>query len=88
MLKGVVGLVTVLFVANEVWRLWAESRSPARILLYLLPPVHRTGDVYGLLAREGATALPWTSIAWLTGYGALCLVLGMAVIRRRPLGTN
>jgi hypothetical protein len=84
-------LVTVLFVSNELWRL-RDSLGAAkyfpRFLLYLLPPVHKAGDVYSLLFHDGVTAVRWGSIAWLAGYGAMCLALGMLVIRRRPLGTN
>lgn len=81
-------LVTVLFVSNELWQLWGQSTSAARYLLYLLPPVHRAGSVYALVFHEAGTALPWGHIAWIAGYGALCLVLGMVVIRHRPLGTT
>ncbi len=84
-------LVTVLFLATEFWGMrnqLAAIRWPARHLLYLLPPVHRSGEVYALAWSDGGSAVPWVSIGWLVGYGALCLLLGMVVIRRRPLGTN
>jgi hypothetical protein len=80
-------LVSVLLVANVGWNLWGDSTGPVRWLLHLLPPVHKSDEVYDILLRTGAD-LPWTSIAWLAGYGLACFLLGLVVIRRRPLGTS
>ena len=79
-------LVSVLLAANIAWSLWGASTSPAHVLLYVLPPVHRIGDVYAII--RGGAAIPWTSIAWLGAYGTICLAAGLVVIRRRPLGTG
>jgi len=81
-------LVSVLLVANIAWTLWAKSTSALHVLLYLLPPVHRANDIYALLTQPSYVQPPWISIAWLAGYGLACFVLGLAVIRRRPLGTS
>jgi hypothetical protein len=81
-------LVTVLFVADIGWRLWGNTPGIRRTLLHLLPPVHRASDVYALVANEVAVPLPWGSIAWLGGYGLICFLLGMVVVRKRPLGTS
>jgi len=81
-------LVTVLLVANVGWSVWGNATGPKRWLLNLLPPVHRASEVYGIVAREPLTGVPWTSIAWLGGYGLLCFLAGLYVIRRRPLGTS
>jgi len=81
-------LVTVLLVANISWTLWRASTSPLRPLLYLLPPVHRADSVYTLIMRQAQEPVPWESIAWLGGYGFVCFLLGLAVIRKRPLGTT
>lgn len=78
-------LVTALLVANVAWALWGTGTGPSHWLLYALPPVHRASDVYVMVARESG-AIPWGSIGWLTGYGVACFLLGMFVIRRRPLG--
>jgi hypothetical protein len=83
-----ISLVTVLLLANVGWSLWGESTGPIRWLLHLLPPVHRADQVYDLVLRGAATPIPWSSIAWLGGYGFACFLLGMLVIRRRPLGTS
>jgi hypothetical protein len=81
-------LVTVLLLANVGWSVWGTEQGLRHWILYLLPPVHRANDVYGLVMRDSGLPLPWNSIAWLAGYGLLCFVLGMIVIRKRPLGTT
>lgn len=83
-----ISLVTVLLLANVSWNLWGESTGPIRGLLYLLPPVHRADAVYDLVLRDAGTVVPWSSIAWLGGYGVACFLFGMLVIRKRPLGTS
>ena len=80
-------LVTALFVANVAWTVWEHATGVRHWLPYLLPPVHKADDVYALILRE-QHAVPWTSIAWLAGYGLICFGLGVCVIRRRPLGTS
>lgn len=81
-------LVTVLLVANVSWSLWGDSTGPVRWLLHLLPPVHRADEVYDLILSAPGFAIPWASIAWLGGYGVACFLLGMLVIRKRPLGAS
>lgn len=83
-----ISLVTVLLVANVSWNLWGGSEGPVRWLLHLLPPVHQAEQVYAVVLADPGLAVPWTSMAWLGGYGLLCFLLGMVVVRRRPLGTN
>jgi hypothetical protein len=79
-------LVTVLLVANVGWTVWGSAEGVRRWALYLLPPVHRAADVYALVLH--GTQPRWTSVAWLAGYGLTCFILGMLVIRKRPLGTS
>ena len=83
-----ISLVTVLLVANVSWSLWGERSGPVYWLLHLLPPVHRADRVYEIVLRDPGTPLSWSSIAWLGGYGFACFLLGLLVIRRRPLGTS
>lgn len=82
-----ISLVTVLLVANVGWNLWGDSSGPGYWLLHLLPPVHQSDRVYDVMLR-GTTVIPWSSIAWLGGYGLACFLLGLVVIRKRPLGTS
>ena len=81
-------LVTVLLLANVGWSVWGNTEGIRHWLLFLLPPVHRAADVYGLVMRDSMQPIPWTSIAWMGGYGFLCFLAGMIVIRKRPLGTS
>lgn len=81
-------LVTVLVVANVAWSVWGEATGLRHWVLYLLPPVHRANEVYALVMPESFRDVPWGSITWLAGYGLICFVLGMLVIRKRPLGTS
>jgi hypothetical protein len=81
-------LVTVLFLANVGWSVWGTAEGLRHWVLYLLPPVHRANDVYSLVARDASQPVPWRSIIWLAGYGMMCFIAGLIVIRRRPLGTS
>lgn len=83
-----ISLVTVLLVANVAWSLWGDSTGLPYYLLHVLPPVHRAAEVYQVILRDASAAVPWDSIAWLGGYGLACFLLGMLVIRTRPLGTS
>lgn len=76
-------LVAVTVASTLLWGMFGASAHPLSKLLYLLPPVHKTNDVYQALA-EGA-ALPWQSLAWIGGYGVLCFAAGLLVLRHRRL---
>jgi hypothetical protein len=82
-----VSLVSVLLISNVAWGLWGRGDNVASWLIHLLPPVHQTDRVYDLVL-SGSTTIPWASILWLGGYGLACFLLGLFVIRRRPLGTS
>jgi hypothetical protein len=81
-------LVLVLFVASIGWNVWGDAEGLRHWVLYVLPPVHRDDEVYLLVVRDATRSVPWLSIAWLGGYGLACFLLGMLVIRKRPLGTS
>jgi ABC-type transport system involved in multi-copper enzyme maturation permease subunit len=76
-------LVFVTVATTLLHQRFGASSSPFAKLLYLLPPLHETTGVYEALA-EGV-ALPWHSIAWLGGYGAVCFVAALVVLRYRRL---
>ena len=80
-------LVTVLLVASVAWEQWGDAEGLFRLPLYLLPQVHRASDIYAMVVPRSA-AMPWSAILWLGGYGFVCFLLGMVVIRKRPLGTT
>ena len=81
-------LVTVLLVASVAWEQWGDVRGLPRLPLYLLPPVHRASEIYAMVVPRPGAAAPWSAILWLGGYGFACFLLGMVVIRKRPLGTT
>lgn len=83
-----ISLVIVLLGANFAWARWGDAEGLHHWLLYLLPPVQRASDVYVMVLRDAARPVPWLSIVWLLGYGAMCFVLGLVVVRRRPLGIS
>jgi hypothetical protein len=76
-LAAVVGLSEIL------WILFADAGGWRAMLVRALPPVHLLDSVYFAL-RHGQ-ALPVGELAWLVGYGLGCFLLGLAVIRVRPL---
>jgi hypothetical protein len=76
-------LAAVLGLSDMMWLLFREDTGLVGTLIRLLPPVHRLEGLYQAV-RVGE-ALPMTDVAWLGGYGALCFVAGLLVVRRRPL---
>ena len=73
----------VLFVAKILWEKFEKSTSVFAWLLHLLPPVHRTSEVYNALFV--GTALPWQSVEWIAAYGAICVTAALVVLRTRRL---
>lgn len=79
-------LVAVAGAADVLWKLYGASTNPFAALLRLLPPVHRTAEVYARAAS--GMALPWHSVLWLAGYGAIAFAAGLAILRHRRLAFN
>jgi hypothetical protein len=83
-------LVAVSVAATFLWGRYGESTHPLAKLLYLLPPIHRTDEIYASIATTPSSAahslaLPWHSIWWLAGYGAAAFLIGLLVLRHRRL---
>jgi ABC-type polysaccharide/polyol phosphate export permease len=76
-------LVSVAVAAMYFWERYKESDSVIAKLLYLLPPLHRTSDVYNAVAK--GEPLPWHLLEWFAGYGVACYLLGLLVLRVRRL---
>jgi hypothetical protein len=76
-------LVAVTVASTLAWEKFGESTHPFAKLLYLLPPVHKTDEVYRAVAS--GVALPSHTVAWLAGYGACCLAGALVVLRYRRL---
>ena len=77
-------LVTVAILANFGWQMWGSDRGIRGWLVHLLPPTHKATELYAFVAGA-SDAFPWSSLVWLTGYGLSCFVLGLWVLRVRPL---
>ena len=76
-------LVTVAVAATFFWGRYRDSTSAAAVLLYLLPPLDRTAEVYLALAK--GDPVPWPLVEWFAGYGVACYLLGLIVLRYRRL---
>jgi len=79
-------LVAVAGAADVLWTFYGASSSPFAVLLRLFPPVNRTSAIYA--AAASGMALPWHSVLWLAGYGAIAFVAGLAILRHRRLAFN
>ena len=84
-------LVAVTVGSTFLWAQYGESTHPLARLLFLLPPLHRADEVYAsvsgvpMYASGAPTVIPWSSLAWLAGYGAACFAAGLVVLRYRRL---
>jgi ABC-type transport system involved in multi-copper enzyme maturation permease subunit len=76
-------LVAVTVASNYLWLRFGGSTNVVGRLVYLLPPIHRTSEVYAAAAR--GSALPWELLAWFAGYGVACFAIGLVVLRYRRL---
>ena len=82
-------LVAASIVSTLLWQRFGGSAHPLAKLLYLLPPLHRVNEVFvSVPGGPGAASpvpTPWPLLAWLAGYGALCYLAGLLVLRYRRL---
>ena len=84
-------LVAVSVLSTFAWTRFGASRHPLAKLLYLLPPLHRSDEVYAavsgapLLATSAPPPIPWPILGWLAGYGVACYLAGLIVLRHRRL---
>jgi hypothetical protein len=79
-------LVSVALLANFGWQMWGEDQGIRGWLVHLLPPTHKAGELFAYVAG-GADVFPARSLVWLTGYGLTCFLLGLWVLRVRPLAS-
>ena len=71
------------FGAHFVHAMATLGRPWATVLLPALPPSYRTGEVFAALVDAGTW--PAAPMLHLAGYGAACFLLGLVVLRHRPL---
>lgn len=76
-------LVTVTVLATYLWQSFGESSSPFTALLYLLPPLHRTNEIYEAVATRAP--LNMGLLYWYAGYGVVCYLIGLVVLRYRRM---
>lgn len=76
-------LVAVTVLASYMWGRFGTSTAVAAKLLYLLPPLHRTSEIYEAVAK--GDPLNGNLLAWFAGYGVACYVIGLVVLRYRRL---
>ena len=82
-------LVAASIVSTLLWQRFGESTHPLAQLLYILPPLHRVNEIFASIpggpGAAAPVATPWPLLAWLAGYGALCYLAGLVVLRYRRL---
>ena len=84
-------LVAVSVAATFLWSKFGASTHPLAKLLYLLPPLHRADEVYvaaagaPMLASPRLAVVPWPLLGWFAGYGVVCFLAGLFVLRHRRL---
>ena len=84
-------LVAVSVASVFFWSKFEGSTHPLSVLLYLLPPLHRADEVYAavsgtpVISAAEAPVVPWPLVLWFAGYGILCYIAGLVVLRFRRL---
>ena len=63
----------------------AHASRAGQVIDVVLPPYHRLRDV-GLQLARGESADP-TILMWLLGWGIAGFLVGLVILRRRPLAT-
>ncbi len=76
-------LVAVTVATTYLWDRFGKSESIVARLLYLLPPLNRTTEVYAAAAK--GDPLPWHLLEWFGAYGVSCFLIGLIVLRYRRL---
>jgi hypothetical protein len=80
-------LVTVAIVSSLGWGMWGKDPGIRGWLVHLLPPMHRATELYAYVAGT-SSSFPWTIQLWLTGYGTMCFLIGIWILRTRSLATE
>ncbi|MHB1073265.1 MAG: hypothetical protein ACYC3Q_10635 [Gemmatimonadaceae bacterium] len=76
-----------IYLAGKVaWMNWGKRDDLLGTLVHALPPVGGQLDELDAAAIHGT--LPWKLVAWITGYGVVCLLLGLVALRKRPIGSG
>jgi hypothetical protein len=75
----------LLFVVGQGVRDWYPVSESLRgkVFNVVFPPSHLMGS--GLFPVEG---IEWGHVAWVVGYAAMCLAIGLSLVRFMPFGTQ
>lgn len=76
-------LATFLVAASLVWDRWGNAIGWRGMVPLIFPPMPRFGDVAAAAATGAAPDA--ASLVWVAGYGMVCFLLGVWVLRRRDL---
>lgn len=76
-------LVAVTVFATFMWGRFGASTSVPAKLLYLLPPLHRTAEIYEAVAKT--EPVNTSLLAWFALYGVVSYLIGLVVLRYRRL---
>ncbi len=76
-------LFAVTVLSSYVWETYGASTAALARLRYLLPPLNRTAEVYGAVAK--GLPLDWPLLEWFAAYGIACYIIGLVVLRYRRL---
>lgn len=79
-------LIAITVASDLLWTRYESSPSVFAKALYILPPLHKTAQVYSAAAT--GSALPWSTLGWFAGYGAVCLCAALVVLHRRRLAVS
>jgi hypothetical protein len=85
------GTIAFLLISVMAWEKGASSKGVFHYLAYLFPPIEKfsalddwVSNMHALDPRMAA-AFPTKWVAWTVCYGVACLVLGVIMLRKRPL---
>jgi hypothetical protein len=87
------GLVTIAFLllAVLVWGKWDGSKGFGHLLTYLFPPIDKFSGIDDWVSNVSSidprlpVVFPTKWVVWTVCYGVACLVLGVVMLRKRPL---
>jgi hypothetical protein len=79
-------LIVTSIASQLLWTVYGNSTSIFAKLLYLVPPLTKTGEIYS--AAVTGSAMPWNTVGWFAGYAAVCFSAALVVLHRRRLAVS
>jgi hypothetical protein len=76
-------ILAAIFLGSSIFQsMWAMQEGWRRMLLSVLPPLHKVNGAMLDILRNGT--MDGKTLLWLLGYSAICFAAGLVVLRRRP----